>query len=126
LRELRRREQALSQALPQAEEELPLLVFENQHRWKGEADTALEKAIAEERKAYKRALELIQEPRHERIYAESLAAWVRYPQPTFGVPSDVAALSAMQNLQSGAYVAEEKLEERRAGERLEAEQEAIS
>src|SRR5215211_2409951 len=126
LRDLKREEAAIAQALPQAEEELRQTIFEHQGRWKEEADTALEKAIQEERKAYEKALQLIQEPRRRRIYAENLAAWVRYPQPTFGVPSDVAALSAIQNLQSGAYVAEEKLEERRAGEQLEAEQEAIS
>jgi len=126
LRTLKREEAAVSQALPQAEEELRQTVFEYQHKWKEEADTALEKAIAEERAAYDKALELIQEPRRKRIYAENLTAWVRYPQPTFSEPSDVAALSAIQNLQSGAYVAEEKLEERRAGEQLEAEQEAIS
>ena len=126
LRDLKREEAAIAQALPQAEEELRQTIFEHQGRCKEEPDTALEKAIAEERGAYERALELIQEPRRRRIYAENLAAWVRYPQPAFGVPSDVAALSAIQNLQSGAYVAEEKLEERRAGEQLEAEQEAIS
>jgi hypothetical protein len=124
LRDLKREEAAISQALPQAEEELRQTIFEYQHRWKGEADTALEKAIAEERKAYERALDLIQEPRRERIYAENLAAWVRYPQPAFGVPSDVAALSAVQNLQGDSEVAEQKLEERRYSEQLEAEQEA--
>src|SRR5215204_7206073 len=45
LRGLKREEAAVSQALPQAEEELRQVVFENQHRWKDEADTALEKAI---------------------------------------------------------------------------------
>jgi len=120
LRDLKREEAAIAQALPRAEEELRQTIFEHQGRWKEEADAALEKAIQEERKAYEKALKLIQEPRRRRIYAENLAAWVRYPQPAFGVPSDVAALSAIQNLQSGAYVAEEKLEERRAGERLEA------
>src|SRR5215218_6010167 len=124
LRDLKREEAAIAQALPRAEEELRQTIFEHQGRWKEEADTALEKAIQEERKAYEKALKLIQEPRRRRIYAENLAAWVRYPQPTFGVPSDVAALSAIQNLQSGAYVAEEKLEERRAGERLEAQEAA--
>src|SRR5215203_3804652 len=39
LRELGRQVQALSQALPVAEEELRLTVFEYQHRWKEEADT---------------------------------------------------------------------------------------
>src|SRR5215211_446629 len=126
LRSLEREEAAIAQALPRAEEELRQTIFEHQGRWEEEADTALEKAIQEERNAYEKALKLIQEPRRRRIYAENLAAWVRYPQPAFGVPSDVAALSAIQNLQSGAYVAEEKLEERRAGEQLEAEQEAIS
>ena len=124
LRDLKREEAAIAQALPRAEEELRQTIFEHQGRWKEEADTALEKAIQEERKAYEKALKLIQEPRRRRIYAENLAAWVRYPQPAFGVPSDVAALSAVQNLQSGAYVAEEKLEERRAGERLEAQEAA--
>ena len=124
LRDLKREEAAIAQALPRAEEELRQTIFEHQGRWKEEADTALEKAIQEERKAYEKALQLIQEPRRRRIYAENLTAWVRYPQPAFGVPSDVAALSAIQNLQSGAYVAEEKLEERRAGERLEAQEAA--
>ena len=124
LRDLKREEAAIAQALPRAEEELRQTIFEHQGRWKEEADAALEKAIQEERKAYEKALKLIQEPRRRRIYAENIAAWVRYPQPTFGVPSDVAALSAIQNLQSGAYVAEEKLEERRAGERLEAQEAA--
>jgi len=118
LRDLRRQEQALSQALPRAEEELRQVVYENQHRWKEEADSALEKSIAEERKAYDRALKLIQEPRRKRIYAETLSQWVRNVGPTFGEPSDVAALSAMQNLGSGAYVAEEKMRERARIEQL--------
>jgi hypothetical protein len=124
LRSLKREEVAVSRALPQAEEELRQVVYEHQHRWKEEADTALEKAIAAERKAYDRALELIQEPRRKRIYAEALSRWVRSVEPTFSEPSDVAALSAIQNLGSGAYVAEQKLEERRYNEQLEAEQEA--
>src|SRR5829696_1000117 len=99
LRDLKREEAAIAQALPRAEEELRQTIFEHQGRWKEEADTALEKAIAAERGAYERALELIQEPRRKRIYAENLAAWVRYPQPAFGVPSDVAALSTIQNLE---------------------------
>ena len=127
LREQRRVRDALSQALPKAEEELRQVVYEHQHRWKEEADSALERAIQEERKAYDKALQLIQEPRRRRIYAELLAAWVRYPQPTFGEPSDVAALSAMQNLQAGAYSAEQKLEERRQAELEQLqEQEAVS
>lgn len=116
VRELRRQEQALSYALPQTEEELRQVVFANQEGWKDDADRALEKAIAEERQAYDRALKLIQEPRRKRIYAEALSLWVRNVGPTFGEPSDVAALSAMQNLGSGTYVAEQKLEERRRSE----------
>jgi hypothetical protein len=122
LRELRRQEQALTQALPQTEEELRQVVYENQHRWKAEADSALEKAIQEERKAYDKALQLIEEPRRRRIYAETLAGWVRYPSPTFGEPSDVAARSAMQNLGSGAYSAEQKMQERRHNEQLQEQQ----
>jgi len=97
------------------------VVYEHQHRWKDEADTALEKAIAEERAAYDKALELIQEPRRKRIYAENLSGWVRYPQPTFSEPSDVAALSAIQNLGSGPENAEQRMQERRAAEQLERE-----
>jgi hypothetical protein len=119
LRELRRQAEALARALPAAEEELRRVVYENQHRWKSEADSALEKAIAEERKAYDRALQLIQEPRRRRIYAEALSGWIRSVSPTFGQPSDVAALSALQNLGAGAYIAEEKLEERRRQEQRE-------
>jgi hypothetical protein len=116
LREFRRQEQALSRALPQTEEELRQVVYENQHRWKEEADRALEKAIGEERQAYDKALKLIQEPRRKRIYAETLSQWVRNVGPTFGEPSDVAALSAMQNLGQGPFLAEQKLEERRLQE----------
>jgi hypothetical protein len=119
LRTLKREEAAISQALSQAEEELRLLVYEHQHRWKDEADTALEEAIAEERAAYDKALELIQEPRRKRIYAENLSGWVRYPQPTFSEPSDVAALSAIQNLGSGPHNAEQRMQERRAAEQEE-------
>lgn len=126
LRDLRREEEAVSQARPVAEEELRQTVYEHQHKWKDEADSALEKAIAAERKAYDRALELIQEPRRKRIYAEQLSRWVRSVEPTFGTPDDVVGRSTVQNLQSGAYVAEQKLEERRYNEQLEAEQEAIS
>src|SRR5215211_2078205 len=41
VRSLKREEQAISQALPVAEEELRQTVFEYQHKWKDEADTAL-------------------------------------------------------------------------------------
>jgi hypothetical protein len=123
LREQRRQAEALAQALPVAEEELRQVVYEHQQRWKAEADSALEKAIAEERRAYDKALQLIQEPRAKRIYAEQLAAWVRYPQPTFSEPSDVAALSAMQNLGQGPMLAEQKLRERQHNEQLQAQQE---
>jgi hypothetical protein len=126
LREFRRQEQALSQALPQTEGELRQVVYESQHRWKEEADRALEKAIGEERKAYDKALKLIQEPRRKRIYAETLSQWVRNVGPTFGEPSDVAALSAMQNLGQGPYYAEQKLEERRLQEQLEQQQEGVA
>jgi hypothetical protein len=126
LRELRRQEQALSQALPQAEEEFRQTVFEHQRRWMEEADAALEKAIADERKAYDRALQLIQEPRRKRIYAETLSGWVRSVSPTFGEPSDVAALSAIQNLGQGPYLAEQKLEERRYNEQLQAQQDGAA
>src|SRR5829696_2074602 len=123
LRELKREEAAISQALPVAEEELRQTVFEYQHKWKEEADSALEKAIQEEHKAYEKALKLIQEPRRKRIYAENLSGWVRYPQPTFSEPSDVAALSAIQNLGSGPHNAEQRMQERRAAEQLAEEQE---
>src|SRR5215218_8880926 len=109
LRTLKREEAAVSQALPQAEEELRQVVYEHQHRWKDEADAALEKAIQEEHKAYEKALKLIQEPRRRRIYAEALAGWTRNVGPAFGEPADVA---------------EQKLQERRAGERLEAQEAA--
>jgi hypothetical protein len=123
LRALKREEAAISQALPVAEEELRQTVYEYQHKWKEEADTALEKAIAEERAAYDKALALIQEPRRKRIYAENLSGWVRYPQPTFSEPSDVAALSAIQNLGSGLHNAEQRMQERRAAEQLVEERE---
>ncbi len=122
LRDLRRRAEALSQALPAAEEELRLTVYEHQHRWKEQADGALEKAIQEERKAYEKAQEIIVGPRERRLFLEALAGWVRYPSPTFGVNVDTAVPVAMQNLASGVYAAEQRLEERRYNERLEAEQ----
>jgi septal ring factor EnvC (AmiA/AmiB activator) len=40
LRTLKREEQAIAQALPVAEEELRQTVFEYQHKWKDEADSA--------------------------------------------------------------------------------------
>ena len=123
LREQRRQAEALKQALPQAEEELRQVVYENQPRWKAEADSALEKAIAEERKAYDKALKLIEGPRARRIYAEALSQWVRSVQSTFSASSDVAALAAMQNLGSGAYVAEQKMQERAYHEQLQERQE---
>jgi len=126
LRGLKREEAAISQALPVAEEELRQTVFEYQHKWKEEADTALEKAIAEERAAYDKALTLIQEPRRKRIYAENLSGWVRYPQPTFSEPSDVAALSAIQNLGSGLHDAEQRMQERRATEQLASQEEGVA
>src|SRR5215204_5159845 len=52
LRTLKREEAAVSQALPQAEEELRQTVFESQHKWKEEVDGALDGAIQEEHKAY--------------------------------------------------------------------------
>jgi hypothetical protein len=49
---------------------------------------------------------------------------VRSVEPTFGTPDDVVGRSTIQNLQSGAYVAEQKLEERRAIEQKHSEAEA--
>src|SRR5215212_2988135 len=49
LREQRRLEEALEQALPQAEEGLRQTIFENQVVWKSRADKVLEKAIESER-----------------------------------------------------------------------------
>lgn len=121
LRELRRQEQALSRALPQTEEELRQVVYEHQHRWKEEADAALERAIRDERKAYAKAQELIEKPRAKRIYAEELSKWVRYPQPTFSTPADVGVPTAIQPLQASAERAEQQLEERRYNEQLERE-----
>src|SRR5829696_9823951 len=123
LRDLKREEAAIAQALPQAEEELRQVVFENQHRWKEEADTALEKAIAAERKAYAKAIELIEGSRATRMYLEALSGWVRYPTPSFGAPSDVVARSAIGRLEGDAVLAEEKMAERRQAERLALEQE---
>src|SRR5215211_8196046 len=72
LRDLKREEAAIAQALPRAEEELRQTIFEHQGRWKEEADAALEKAIQEERKAYEKALQLIQEPRRRWNHAEAI------------------------------------------------------
>jgi hypothetical protein len=118
LRELRRQEQALSQALPQTEEELRQIVYEHQHRWKEEADAALERAIRDERKAYAKAQELIEKPRAKRLYVEALASWARYPQPTFGTPADVGVPTAIQPLTASADRAEQQLQERRYNEQL--------
>jgi DNA repair ATPase RecN len=123
LRELKREEAAISQALPVAEEELRQTVFEYQHKWKEETDGALAKAIAEEHKAYAKAIELIEGPRLRRMYLEALSGWVRYPTPAFGAPSDVVARSAIQRLGGDAVLAEEKLEERHQAEQLQREQE---
>ena len=123
LRTLKREEAAISQALPVAEEELRQTVFEYQHKWKEEADTALEKAIEEEHKAYAKAVELIEGPRTRRMHLEALSAWVRYPTPSFGAPSDVVARSAIQRLEGDAVLAEEKMRERTQAERLQREQE---
>ena len=122
LQTLRREEQAIQQALPRAEEELRLTVFEHQHRWKDEADAALEKSLAEERQAYEKAEALVSEPRARRLYLEALAGWVRSPSPTFGVNVDTATAVAMQNLASGVYAAEQRLEERRYNEQVMAAQ----
>jgi DNA repair ATPase RecN len=126
LRALKREEAAVSQALPQAEEELRLTIYEHQHRWKDEADSALEKAIAEERKAYEKVRRLIEEPRTKRLYAESLAAWVRNVSPAFGTPDDVAGRSAIQNLESSVYAAEERMRERLEAERFTQQQEGVA
>ena len=122
IREYDKEEQALLMARPRAEEALRMLVFERQAEWAPEADKVLERAIEEERAAYDKALKLIEGPRHRRRYAESLAAWVRRPEPSFGANADTAALVAIQNLQSGAYAAEERLRERRQVEALQAQQ----
>ena len=122
VRNLKREEQAIAQALPVAEEELRQTVFEHQHRWKEEADGALEGAIREEQGAYAKAIELIEGPRLRRMYLEALSGWVRYPTPSFGAPSDVVARSAIQNLEGDAAFASEKAEERRYNEQLEQQQ----
>ena len=123
LRDLKREEQAISQALPVAEEELRQTVFEHQHRWKEEADGALAKALREEHKAYAKAIELIEGPRLRRMYLEALSGWVRYPTPSFGAPSDVVARSAIQRLEGDAAFASEKMAERQENERLARQQE---
>jgi|SRR5215218_129015 len=123
VRALKREEQAIAQALPVAEEELRQTVFEYQHRWKDEADSALEKAIAEEQGAYAKAIELIEGPRLRRMHLEALSGWVRYPTSAFGAPSDVVARSAIQRLEGDAAFAEEKMAERHQAEQLEREQE---
>jgi hypothetical protein len=125
LRNLKREEAAIARALPQAEEELRQVVYEHQHKWKEEADGALANAIQAERRAYAKAIELLEGPRARRMYLEALSGWVRYPAPTFGAPSDVVARSAIQRLEGDAVLAEEKMAERRQAERLasEAEQE---
>jgi hypothetical protein len=123
LRTLKREEAAISQALPVAEEELRQTVFEYQHKWKDEADSALEKALAEEQGAYQKAIELIEGPRLRRMYLEALSGWVRYPTPTFGAPSDVVARSAIQRLEGDAAFASEKMAERQGAEQLQREQE---
>jgi DNA repair ATPase RecN len=123
LRDLKREETAIAQALPVAEGELRQTVFENQHKCKEEADGALEKAIAEEHKAYAKAIELLEGPRARRMYLEALSGWVRYPTPSFGTPSDVVARSAIQRLEGDAVLAEEKMGERAHNERLALEQE---
>jgi hypothetical protein len=128
LRELGRQEEALRQALPHAEEDLRQTIFAHQHRWKGEADKELGKAIEEESKALARVQRLLEEPRRRRLYAEALAAWVRYPQPTFGANADTAVAVTVQRLQADVYAAGERLEERRQAETLEraqASQEAV-
>jgi len=123
LRTLKREEQAIAQALPVAEEELRQTVFEYQHRWKDEADSALEKAIAEEQGAYAKAIALMEGPRLRRMHLEALSGWVRYPTSAFGAPSDVVARSAIQRLEGDAAFAEEKMAERHQAEQLEREQE---
>ena len=123
VRALKREEQAIAQALPVAEEELRQVVFEQQPAWIGEADGALEKAIAEERKAYQRVLDIIEDPRSKRLYAEHLAAWVRNVGPTFGTPEDAAGRSAIGRLQADAEYASEKHAERQENERLARQQE---
>jgi hypothetical protein len=123
LRDLKREETAIAQALPVAEGELRRTVFEHQHRWKEEADGALAKAIQEEHKAYTKAIELLEGPRLRRMYLEALSGWVRYPTPSFGTPSDVVARSAIQRLEGDAVLAEEKMAGRQGAEQLEREQE---
>jgi len=118
LRELRLQGQATAEAQPRAEEELRQLVYEHQHRWKAEADSALAKAIKEERRAYDKARALIEEPRTKRLYTEELSRWVRYPQPTFGTNSDIAIPTAIQPLQASADRAEQQMQERRYNEQL--------
>jgi hypothetical protein len=122
LRDSKRQTEAIQQALPRAEEELRQTVFGHQGRWKEEADKELGKAIEEERAAYAKAEALISEPRAKRLYLEALAAWVRYPAPTFGANADTAIPTALSRLQADVYAAEQRIEERRYNEQAEAEQ----
>jgi len=121
--DLGRELEAVNQALGLAEEELRITVFENQDRWKAEADKALEKALKEEHEAYAKALELIEGPRSRRVYLQELSGWIRYLVPNFNPPSDVAGRSAIAQLQGDATFAEEKMHERLAQERQQAKQE---
>ena len=123
VRLLKREEQAIAQALPVAEEELRQTVFEHQSRWKEEADSALEKALEAERRAYLKVLDIIEDPRSKRLYAENLAAWVRNVGPTFGTPEDAAGRSAIGRLQADAEYAADKHNERQENERLARQQE---
>lgn len=126
LREQRRQREALAQALPRAEEELRQVVYAHQGRWIEEADAALERAIRDERKAYAKAQELIEKPRAKRLYLEAFARWVRYPQPAFGTPADVAIPTAIQPLAASADRAESQLQERRYNEQLQQQQEGVA
>jgi hypothetical protein len=126
LREHRRQMEALAQTLPVAEEELRQVVYEHQHRWKDEADAALEKTIAEERKAYAKAQEMISGPRAKRLYLEALTKWVRYPAPTFGADVDIQIPTAMQPLAASVEQAEQRMQERRYNERLQQQQEGAA
>lgn len=123
LRVLKREEEALAQALPQAEEELRQEIFDHQREWIPQADKALERAITEERRSYAKAVELIEGPRAKRLFLEALAKWIRYPQSTFsGGGGDVTARSVIQNLGGDALLAEERMAERRHAELLQLQQ----
>src|SRR5215210_4856983 len=68
LREQQRLAKALEEAEPRAEGELLKAAQEHREEWGAEADAALEKAIAAERKAYEKAMGATQKARERRQY----------------------------------------------------------